>query len=250
MKIRDRRTATSKDMRNIKAILFDVYGTLATWSPDRYVIHSRAASQFGIKVTKEGIDAGYAVAEAYMTHENTKTPIRKMTMTERDQFFAKFEQLVLQGCGIEVDLELANKIWQAVAEQEYEMVLYDDVLSNLDDLRASGYVVGIVSNVPSNGSELSAQLGLSGSIDFAVTSSEVGCEKPDPRIFAEALRRANDTPAHSAIMVGDQLESDINGAIGAGIHPVLLDRNNNHPDFVDHPRITSLTELQNLLTRK
>ena len=242
--------ATSKDMRNIKAILFDVYGTLATWSPDRYVIHSRAASQFGIEVTKEGIDAGYAVAEAYMTHENTKTPIRKMTMTERDQFFAKFEQLVLQGCGIEVDLELANKIWQAVAEQEYEMVLYDDVLSNLDDLRASGYVVGIVSNVPSNGSELSAQLGLSGSIDFAVTSSEVGCEKPDPRIFAEALRRANNAPAHSAIMVGDQLESDINGAIGAGIRPVLLDRNNNHPDFIDHPRITSLTELQSLLTRK
>lgn len=234
---------------NVKTVLFDVYGTLATWYPDRYVIHSRAASQFGIEVTKKGIDAGYAVAEAYMTHENTKTPIRKMTMTERDQFFAKFEQLILQGCGVDVDLELADRIWQAVAAQEYEMVLYKDVLSNLDDLRASGYIVGIVSNVPSGGSELSDQLGLSSSIDFAVTSSEVGCEKPDPRIFAEALRRANDTSPNAALMVGDQLESDINGAIGAGIQPVLLDRNNNHPDFVDHPRIISLTELQNLLAR-
>ena len=233
----------------MQTILFDVYGTLATWSPNRYVIHSRAASQFGIEVTEEGIDAGYAVAEAYMTHENTKTPIRKMTMIERDQFFAKFEQLVLQGCGIDVDIELADKIWQAVAAQEYELVLYDDVLSSLDTLRADGFVVGIVSNVPSGGSELSDQLGLSGSIDFAVTSSEVGCEKPDPRIFAEALHRANDTPPQSALMVGDQLESDIDGAIGAGIQPVLLDRNNNHPDFDRYPRVTCLTELLNLLIR-
>ncbi len=250
MKVRTQRTSKTDVLKNVKTILFDVYGTLATWSPDRYVIHSRAASQFGINVTKEGIDAGYAVAEAYMTHENTKTPIRQMTMTERDQFFAKFEQLVLQGCGIDVDLELADKIWQAVAAQEYEMVLYDDVLPNLDALRASGYVVGIVSNVPSGGSELSDQLGLSDSIDFAVTSSEVGCEKPDPRVFTEALRRANDTPPNAALMVGDQIETDINGAIGAGIQPVLLDRNNNHPNFDQHPRINSLDELRSLLTRK
>ena len=51
-------------------------------------------------------------------------------------------------------------------------------------------------------------------------------------------------------MIGDQLESDINGAVGAGIQPVLLDRNNNHADFDEHPRITCLTELQSLLTRK
>ena len=56
---------------DVRAILFDVYGTLATWYPDRFVLHQRAASKFGIEVTQEGIDAGYAVAEAYMTHENT-----------------------------------------------------------------------------------------------------------------------------------------------------------------------------------
>ena len=234
-------------MRNVKAILFDVYGTLATWSPERFVLHSRAASKFGIEVTKKGIDAGYAVAEAYMTHQNTKTPIRGMTFTERDQFFAKFEQLVLQGCGIDVDLDLAEKIWQEVAKQEYELVLYEDVLSNLNALRERGFVVGIVSNVPSTSDALTDQLGLSDSIDFAVTSSEVGCEKPDRRIFAEALRRADDTSPDEAIMVGDQLESDVNGAVGAGIRPILLDRNDNHVDFCQHPRITCLKELQELL---
>ena len=232
---------------DVKTVLFDVYGTLATWYPDRFVLHQRAASKFGIEVTKQGIDAGYAVAEAYLTHQNTTAPVRLMSQTERDQFFAKFEQMVLQGCDIEVDLELADRIWQEVAKQEYELVLYDDVIDNLNALRDQGYIVGIVSNVPSGGQELADQLGLSGSIDFAVTSSEVGCEKPDPRIFAEALRRAEATPPGNAVMVGDQLESDINGAMAAGIQPVLLDRNSQHNQFSAHPRITSLRELKSLL---
>ena len=232
---------------NARVILFDVYGTLATWYPDRFVLHQRAASKFGIEVTERGIDAGYAVAEAYMTRQNATAPIRLMSQDERDQFFARFEQMVLEGCGIEVDLELADKIWQEVAKQEYELVLYDDVLDNLDSLRNQGYIVGIVSNVPSGGEELADQLGLSDSIDFAVTSSEVGCEKPDPRIFAEALRRADFTPPGNAVMVGDQIESDINGAEAAGIHPVLLDRKSQHNQFSAHPRITSLEQLKALL---
>ena len=234
-------------IRNIKTVLFDVYGTLATWYPDRYVLHANAAGQFGIEVTKQGIDAGYMVAEAYMTRQNAQSPIRLMTSDERSQFFARFEQMVLEGCGVEVDIELADKIWHEVAKQEYEMVLFDDVLENLDALRERGYIVGIVSNVPSSGSEIADQLGLSDSIDFAVTSSEVGVEKPARRIFDEALRKAGDTSPEAAVMVGDQIDSDIKGAIGAGIHPVLLDRNDNHVDFVGHPRITCLQQLQALL---
>ena len=138
-------------IRNIKTVLFDVYGTLATWYPDRYVLHANAAGKFGIEVKKEGIDAGYAVAEAYMTRQNSESPIRLMSLDERNQFFARFEQMVLEGCGIEVDIELADRIWREVAKQEYEMVLFDDVLVNLDALRDRGYIVGVVSNVPSSG---------------------------------------------------------------------------------------------------
>lgn len=234
-------------MKNVKAVLFDVYGTLATWYPDRYVLHSRAASKFDIAVTKEGIDAGYLEAEAFMTRQNIEAPVRLMTQVERDQFFARFEQIVLKGCGIDVDLDLADKIWQEIAKQEYELVLYDDVLPNLDALRADGYVVGVVSNVPSSGKDLADQLGLTGHIDFAVTSSEVGHEKPHPSMFQEALSRAGGVAPIDAVMIGDQIDSDINGALGSGIHPVLLDRNSQHDDFTSHPRISSLEELKSLL---
>ena len=235
-------------IRNIRTVLFDVYGTLATWYPDRYVLHANAAGKFGIEVRKAGIDAGYAVAEAYMTRQNSASPIRLMSFDERNQFFARFEQMVLEGCGVEVDIALADRIWQEVAKQEYEMVLFDDVLDNLDVLRERGYIVGVVSNVPSGGDELADELGLTGSIDFAVTSSEVGVEKPDRRIFDEALRRAKGTMPDAAVMVGDQIDSDVKGAVGAGIQPILLDRNDNHVGFKGHPRIQCLEQLHGLLS--
>ena len=47
--------------------------------------------------------------------------------------------------------------------------------------------------------------------------------------------------------VGDQLTSDIDGAVGVGIVPVLLDRDGNHPDYEEHPRIETLSELPQVL---
>ena len=47
--------------------------------------------------------------------------------------------------------------------------------------------------------------------------------------------------------MGDQLTSDIDGARGVGINPVLLDRDGNHNGIRDCPRIESLMELPALL---
>ena len=208
----------------IRVVLFDIYGTLATWSPDRGAIQARAAASLGVNLTREGIEAGYAVAEAYMTHQNVDHPVRLMSAEEREQFFAEFEQKVLDGAGFHVDLELARRIWRTVSQQQYDLALYDDVVSNLDLLRERGLTVGVVSNMAIDGAVLASNLGLTTHIDFAVTSNEVGCEKPDPRIFQEALRRSGNSDPKSAVMVGDQPESDLMGASNVGMEAILLDR--------------------------
>ena len=209
---------------NVRVALFDVYGTLATWTPDRGTIQTRAAASLGVNLTHEGIEAGYAVAEAYMTHQNVEHPVRLMSPIERDEFFATFEQKVLDGAGFHVDIDLARRIWRTVSQQEYDLALYDDVTENLDELRGRGITVGIVSNMAIDGIDLASNLGLDGHIDFAVTSNEVGCEKPDGRIFAEALRRSGALDPGLAVMIGDQPESDIMGATNAGLGAILLDR--------------------------
>lgn len=84
--------------------------------------------------------------------------------------------------------------------------------------------VGIVTN-----NELAEQeeklrfLGLGGAVDALVVSEAVGISKPDPEIFAEALRRLG-APAASAVMVGDSWTNDVQGAHGAGLRAVWFNR--------------------------
>ena len=52
-----------------------------------------------------------------------------------------------------------------------------------------------------------------------VLSEEVGCQKPNPRIFEEALRM-NGLRAEDVVMIGDSWNSDIQGAINAGIDQI------------------------------
>ena len=232
-----------------RVALFDIYGTLATWSPDRGTIQTRAAAAFGVNLTREGIEEGYAVAEAYMTHQNVERPVRLMSEEERDDFFAKFEQKVLDGAGFHVDVDLARRIWRTVSQQRYELALYGDVVAGLDRLRVAGVGIGIVSNMAIDGASLASNLGLSPHIDFAVTSSEVGCEKPDGRIFAEALRRSGAGDSSSAVMVGDQPESDLDGATAAGIDAILLDRYGRFPagEHGDYPRAGDMRQVCDII---
>ena len=54
-----------------------------------------------------------------------------------------------------------------------------------------------------------------------VLSEEVGCQKPNPHIFEEALRM-NSIEAKDAVMIGDSWNSDIQGAIHAGIDQIWI----------------------------
>ena len=61
-------------MTNLKAVFFDMYGTLAGFDPPREQIQAQAVDKFGLDVTKEGIDAGYHLADEFMTSQNSQKP--------------------------------------------------------------------------------------------------------------------------------------------------------------------------------
>ena len=50
----------------IKAITFDLYGTLAGFTPSRYEIQSQAAAKFGLQLTEEEVLRGYFKADEFM----------------------------------------------------------------------------------------------------------------------------------------------------------------------------------------
>ena len=63
--------------------------------------------------------------------------------------------------------------------------------------------------------------GLRNCFSHIVLSEEVGCQKPNPRIYEEALRM-NGVSAEEAVMIGDSWNSDIQGAINAGIDQIWV----------------------------
>ena len=67
------------------------------------------------------------------------------------------------------------------------------------------------------------QCGLASLVDFMVTSEETGFAKPAREIFVTALDLHGSAPERT-VMVGDSWDSDIVGAIAAGIRPIWFNR--------------------------
>ena len=86
-----------------------------------------------------------------------------------------------------------------------------------------------------------------------VLSEEVGCQKPNPRIFEEALRM-NGLQAEDVVMIGDSWNSDIQGAINAGIDQIWIKKNKEpgaeSPDTIVQTAtyiVESLSDVMNIL---
>ena len=124
--------------------------------------------------------------------------------------------------------------------------LYDDTLPVLEELRARGFKVGIVSNTIWGSPagllrEEIERLGLAPHIDVVVLCRDVGWRKPARPIFEFALKQI-DMKAQDCVFVGDHPERDVAGASAVGMEAVLIDREGSFPAYGDQ-RITSLREL-------
>jgi putative hydrolase of the HAD superfamily len=98
------------------------------------------------------------------------------------------------------------------------------------------YRLGVISNTVGSGdAELTQALekaGIRPLIDALVTSRDFGKAKPDPAIYAEGARRLG-VPLEETVMVGDRLDTDVAGALNAGIPAIWL----RHPGALPIPGI-------------
>lgn len=86
------------------------------------------------------------------------------------------------------------------------------------------HIVGLITNWEHTPRiyELVDELGMHGLFDSIIVSDDVGCAKPEPRIFEIALEKHRLKP-DEAIYVGD-MNVDVQGAMSAGLKPVLIQR--------------------------
>lgn len=123
--------------------------------------------------------------------------------------------------------------------------LFEGTIDILEYLRQN-YQLHIITNGFSEAQE--RKLINSNILDYfqTVTNSEqVGVKKPNPRIFNFAMQVASAAPDES-IMIGDNIEADVEGAENVGMNSVWFDYKNSNKDYTKL-RISKLNELKNWL---
>ncbi len=126
--------------------------------------------------------------------------------------------------GIEFDIEMEEIeriLWDNTAIGEI-MPHADELLKYLED---NGIRYGVISNIGWSGKALSDRMNRlfpNNKFEFIIASSEYGIRKPDKLIFDIALRKAG-LPAEEVWYCGDSIENDVQGALSAGMFPVLYE---------------------------
>jgi len=113
------------------------------------------------------------------------------------------------------------------------------------------FVLGVVSNFYGNLHRLLEEARLAPLLTAVIDSGIEGVKKPDPAIFALAVRRLGCAPAE-ALYVGDSFEKDIIGAHAAGLRTAWLvgaaDPPCPQPQCVD-VRLRCLADLESIIER-
>ena len=120
----------------------------------------------------------------------------------------------------------------------------------MTELAERGLRLGLISNTHRSLTSFQSHFELERLISGAISSSEHGFMKPHPSIFQAGLKLL-DVVAGEAMMVGDSLKQDIEGARQVGMHAVLVNRSSEltaRTEIDGVPVIRTLTDLPRLLT--
>lgn len=133
---------------------------------------------------------------------------------------------LFRGKGVDASMELAihaGQIFRALSTKYIK--LYDGAKEMLTELKARGKGVYLLSNAQRIFTEYELKyLGIYDCFDGILISSSEGVKKPDIRFFEKLLERYN-LDAKSCIMIGNDWNSDINGAHAAGMDSFYIHSN-------------------------
>ena len=118
----------------------------------------------------------------------------------------------------------------------------------MDYLRGKGYRMHICSNgFHEVQYKKLAACGLRDYFDTIILSEDAGVNKPSPLYFDYALSQSGANRA-TTLMIGDNLQSDILGALSAGIDAMFFNRYPEHEKSQEATyTVTSLREIMNIL---
>jgi HAD superfamily hydrolase (TIGR01549 family) len=216
----------------LRAVVFDVDFTIAKPGPDLGPDgYRRLGERYGLVLDPARYDDARRAALVDLK--------RHPELDHDEEIWVLFTQRIIEGMGGVGDTYGAAVEMENAWSNAQHFELYEDALPTLDAIRERGLKLGLLSNSARDMHEFVAHHGLT--VNAALSSRAHGKTKPHETIF-RAMLELLEVSAGEAMMVGDTVDDDIEGALGVGMRAVLVDRAGRYPEH------ESLDDLRGLLT--
>jgi putative hydrolase of the HAD superfamily len=221
----------------IAGIVLDAVGTLIKPAPSVAEAYAGAAHRQGVTLDTEEVRARFQV------HFQTDDVHAEQGILSTDEATERRRwRKIVAGVLPEIpETERAfDELWEHFGRPE-SWRCFPDAAPALKGFKAMGLLLCVGSNFDRRLRGVMQGLPeLAPWVDSLVISSEVGFRKPHPLFFQAACEHLG-LPPEQVMCVGDDMETDVRGAIRAGLSGLLLDRSATFP--IDLPGVQNLTAL-------
>ena len=211
----------------VKGIVFDINGTLININTDEgneqiYRSISHLLKYYGIRTSRNDVREGYY----QILKEQRRAGGEAFPEFDAVAVWRQFlnDRLARSGAAMSKNKlavlpHFLAELYRGISLNRLD--LYPEVREVLDELR-SRYRLAALSDAQSAWAVPEMRMvGLEGYFYPIVVSGDLGYRKPDPRIFALALRRMH-LPPEEVVFVGNDMYRDIYGARQAGMRTVFF----------------------------
>lgn len=216
----------------IRAVTFDVGGTLLTPWPSVGEVYSEGIRQLGLPTLDPGlIEARFQSAWSSQSSFDYS----------RSAWATLVRRVLTDLVPVDSMSRVFDRLWIRFAEADAWHV-FPDVAPCLAGLARSGIRMAVVSNWDERLHPLLEAVNLAGAFEFILPSVEGPAPKPDVRLFQLAAARLG-IPSETILHVGDGWREDVEGARSAGFEARWLCRDRPRSEDLRPDTLRSLSEL-------
>jgi len=209
----DAKALTPAPRVQIKAVTFDVGGTLIEPWPSVGHVYAEVAARHGLKA--------FSPEQLNVRFKDAWRNRGRFDYTRQD-----WAELVDEVFGNPVATAPGGSFFAELYErfaQPDAWHVFDDVVPTLDALASRGIRLAVISNWDERLRGLLSRLNLERYFEALAISCEVGFPKPSRAIFQQAAADL-DLRAGAILHIGDSFELDVEGAKAAGFHASQIHR--------------------------
>lgn len=231
-------------MGEIEHVFFDLDRTLWDFETNSKATLEELFAELNL-ATKLGVSDQEFIKEYKRINAIFWTDYRNGVIEKAELRYARFET-AMKYFGYE-DRKLASKMGELyISRSPRKTNLVPGTIDILEYLKPK-YHLHIITNGFEEVQEIKMNSsGLSRYFEHVITSEEAGAKKPSKVIFDYAEKLTGAKPSNS-IMIGDDFDADIEGAVKANWKAVFFEPNCEFSEMETYTQIQNLSELKNLL---